>query len=191
MDVLRRFPLLAALGATALLAACGGSEPPAPAGSEANPIKAETSEAVADRSNEAAVAAGSAEQPGYQELVERQVENPRTRFTPCNLVTRAQAASILGAAVQEPLEAKQGPTCLYRTKDGDDFVSVAVQSARFRELRSMLSQSLRVDAGGRTAYCGHAGQDMLYVRLSARRVLSIAGSCDVATKFAAKAVREL
>ncbi len=88
----------------ALLAACGGQSKPAAApGSPERPLVAQTPQdaLTSGRLNEAAPAAKgtTAEgakpkadaQPGYQKLVERQGSKPRSRFTPCNLVTKAQA----------------------------------------------------------------------------------------------------
>jgi hypothetical protein len=43
----------------------------------------------------------------------------------------------------------------------------------------------------RTGYCGHFGQDMLYVPLRGDGVLSVAAPCGVAKKFAARAVQRL
>lgn len=183
-------PLATLLTAAVLLAGCGGGDAPPAAGSAANPLRAETAATAADRSNEAAAASGAAGQPGYQELVDDQAADPRTRFSPCNLVSRAQAATILDTAMQEPLEAQQGPTCLYRSRDGEQFVSLAVRTADFDALRTELSQPLRVEAAGRPAFCGHAGQEMLVLPLAGGRVLSVGGACDVARRFAAKAARE-
>jgi hypothetical protein len=109
--------LIALVLTAALLSACGGeSKSPPPPGSPENPLVAtRTPEAAttAGRLNEAApVTKGSgksgaasegatpkaAEQPGYQKLVERQTHKPRNRFTPCNLVTKAQAGAIVGQA---------------------------------------------------------------------------------------------
>ena len=179
-----RAACLLALLAAALLTACGGEDPPA-AGSPERPLAAKTTPGEPG----AAPAGSGAQKPGYDALVERQSSKPRSRFTPCNLVTRAQARAILGAPVLAPVEAGQGPTCIYRTREGG-FVSVAVQRTPFERIEPRLRQRRRVDVAGRAAYCGTYGQPMLYVPLARGRVLSIAGRCDVARGFAAKAVRQ-
>ena len=130
------------------------------------------------------------QKPGYDALVERQSSKPRSRFTPCNLVTRAQARAILGAPVLAPVEASQGPTCIYRTREGGGFVCVTVQRTPFERIEPRLRQRRRIDVAGRAAYCGTYGQPMLYVPLARGRLLTIAGRCDVARGFAAKAVRQ-
>ena len=134
---------------------------------------------------------GSEGQPGYKELVERQSRRPRGRFTPCNLVTQSQAGRIVGARMREPLEAPQGPTCIYRSEAGESFITIAVQTVEFGKLRPQLRQPQRVELSGRTAYCGQYGQPMLYLPLSQGRVLTIAGPCRVARQFAAAALRQL
>jgi hypothetical protein len=111
--------------------------------------------------------------------------------TPCDLVTAAQARAILGAPMREPVEAAQGPTCIYRTRDGRAFVTVAVQTLEFAKLRPHLRLARRVAVSGRTAWCGTYGQPMLYVPLSRGRLLSIAARCAVARRFAIRAVPQL
>lgn len=204
-------PMALAL-AISVLAGCGGddSASKAPKGSPENPLVAQPagSSPAGGRSNEAeggsndgsptigdggsgGTVGESGQQPGYKELLDRQARRPQRRFTPCNLVTRAQASAIVGARLREPLEAPQGPTCIYRSETGRAFVTVAVQTVNFSQLRPQLRQPRQVDLSGRTAYCGQYGQPMLYLPLSRGRVLTIAGECRVARRFAATALRQL
>ena len=202
----RSLSLIALLLMAALLAACGGqSKPKPPPGSPENPLVAQAPQdtVTKGRLNEAAPAAkggvAGAEgakakadaQPGYQKLVERQGSKPRSRFTPCNLVTKAQAGAIVGAPLQDPLEAPQGPTCIYRSQDGKRFVTLAVQSVAFSKLKHQMHKRQQVDVSNKTAFCGMLGQPILYVPLSGSRVLSVAAPCQVARKFAARAVLRL
>lgn len=200
----RSLSLIALLLMAALLAACGGqSKPAAVPGSPERPLVAQTPQdaLTSGRLNEATPAAkGTAAegakpkadaQPGYQKLVERQGSKPRSRFTPCNLVTKAQAGAIVGAPLQDPLEAPQGPTCIYRSKDGKRFVTLAVQSVPFSKLKHQMHKRQQVAVSNKTAFCGMLGQPILYVPLSGSRVLSVAAPCQVARKFAARAVLRL
>jgi hypothetical protein len=202
----------------ALAAGCGGDAKSAgPAGSPDNPLVAKPQPAAtgkdadartktAGRNNEAApparagarnggVAANggkhSADAPGYEKLVERQTRKPTSRFTPCNLVTTAEASAIVGGPVQAPLEAPQGPTCIYRSSSGKDFVTVAVQAVAFKKVQRQIRHPQQVAISDRTAWCGRYGQPMLYLPLSRNRVLSISAPCDVAKQFASKAVARL
>jgi hypothetical protein len=203
----RSLSLIALLLMAALLAACGGeSKPKPPPGSPQNPLVAQAPQdtITQGRLNEAAPAAkgdagSGAEgakpkadaQPGYQKLVERQGSKPHSRFTPCNLVTKAQAGAIVGARLQDPLEAPQGPTCIYRSQDGKRFVTLAVQSVAFSKLKHQMHKRQQVDVSNKTAFCGMLGQPILYVPLSGSRVLSVAAPCQVARRFAARAVLRL
>ena len=185
------------------LAACGGDEKaPAAPGSAERPLVAQTPEATpgAVRTNEGAAPVkgpGGGEPPageqlpGYQALVERQAAKPQERFTPCNLVTRAEARAIIGEPVRTPLEAPQGPTCIYRSQHGDAFVTLAVQAAEFKHLRRQIQDPEPQSIGGVTAYCGELGQPMLYLPLSKGRVLSVSAPCEVARQFATRAVQQL
>jgi hypothetical protein len=200
----RSLSVIALLLMAALLGACGGqSKPKPPPGSPENPLVAQAPQdaVTSGRLNEAAPAAKGAgaegakpkadAKPGYQKLVERQGSKPRSRFTPCNLVTKAQAGAIVGAPLQDPLEAPQGPTCIYRSQDGKRFVTLAVQSVPFSKLKHQMHKRQQVTVSNKTAFCGMLGQPILYVPLSGRRVLSVAAPCQVARKFAARAVPRL
>jgi hypothetical protein len=192
-----RLLALAALVAAAIgVTACGGGAKPAAPGSPQNPLVGKQPTpgggTGAGRWNEAAASGSSTSSgPGYDKLLDSQSSHPAGRFSPCNLVTPKQAQAILGAPLQDPIEAAQGPTCIYRSKDGRSFVTLAVQSMDFAKVKPRLRLPRRVTVGERTAYCGTYGQPMLYVPLSGGRVLSVAGRCGIAAQFARRAVRQL
>jgi hypothetical protein len=180
MRIGERVPCLIALAlASVLLAACGGSSKPSPPpGSPQNPLVAQT-----------APAAGA--KPGYQGLLESQASKPRSRFTPCNLVTKAQAQAIVGLPLRDPLEAPRGPTCIYRSQDGKRLITLAVQPLDFAKLKRRIRGRQAVSVANRSAFCGTLGAPVLYVELPKRRVLSVAAGCEVGKQFAAAAVRRL
>jgi Protein of unknown function (DUF3558) len=184
--------ILSVLGAAAALSACGGGSPPPAPGSPERPLVAQAQPASKGRSNEASQAAGGqAARPGYETLLKRQTRHPRSRFTPCNLVTRQQARTIIGAPVREPIEASQGPTCVYRSQDGSSFVTLAVQSLDIDKLKPRLRLRQRVNVSRRTGICGTLGQPVLLVPVSGGQVLSVTGHCGIAARFARVAVRQL
>jgi hypothetical protein len=188
--MMRRVLALSAVALVVVLAGCGGDDGAKPAaGTPENPLPATLTEGTSSgRSNEGQASTGT---PNYQKLVERQTAKPQSRFTPCNLVTRAEAKAILGAPVQAPLEAPQGPTCVYRSTSSASFITVAVQARSFDELRKDMRARVPVEVGGRPGYCGTYGQPMMVVSLAQGRVLSIGAPCDVARKFAARGVARL
>jgi hypothetical protein len=110
---------------------------------------------------------------------------------PCSLVTRAQAKAIVGAPILEPLQAPQGPTCIYRTKSGKPYITVVVQTVDFAKLRKQIHNARTVSVASRTAYCGTYGKPMLFLPVAGGRVLSIAAPCGMAQRFAAKAAPHL
>jgi Protein of unknown function (DUF3558) len=162
--------LLALTGAAIALAACGGSTPAPAPGSSQNPLSAKQTPSDDDSSA---------------------AHHPRAGGAPCNLVTAAQARAILGAPMRAPVVAAQGPTCIYRTRDGGGFVTLAVQARDFQTLRPHLRLARRVSVAGRAAWCGTYGQPMLYVPLARGRLLSVAARCAVGRRFALRAVRRL
>lgn len=164
--------------AAGLLAGCGGdAQTAAPPGSPENPL-------VGKRTSDTDEGAGQAVKPGFDAIVEGQSRKPQSRFTPCNLVTKRQARTILRAPMEEPVEAPQGPTCIYRTQDGDGFITLAVQPQPIGRLKRLLSDRRAVDVDGRTAYCGRFGQPLLHVPISGGRVLTVAARCATARRFA-------
>lgn len=134
---------------------------------------------------------GSAPQPNYAQLLANQTSHPNNRFSPCNLVTAPEAARIVGGAMQKPVEAPQGPTCVYRTRSGRELIALAVQTTRFSQIKGKLGHRRTTTIAGHTAYCGTYGQPMLYVPLSGGRVLSVSAPCATAKGFAAKALPHL
>ena len=90
-----------------------------------------------------------------------------------------------------PVEAPQGPTCIFRARSGKAFVTLAVQKLDISRLKKQLHRAQSVGVAHRAGYCGTYGQQMLYVSLPRQRVLSVAGPCGVARRFAAHAVPRL
>jgi Protein of unknown function (DUF3558) len=180
--------MIMVVAATSLLAGCGGADSPdaerAAAGTPANPVPART---VPESSSEGSAAT----KPGYAKLVQRQASKPKSRFTPCNLVTKAEAGAYLAAKIAPPTEAPLGPTCIYRSAGGKAFVTVAVQNVKFADASRRVSGARRLKVADRSAVCGKLDHQVLYVALAPRRMLSIAGPCDVARKFATTAVGRL
>jgi len=197
--IARRLYCAAAVAAVAgALAGCGSDGDPAAPGTPENPLVASsqespvsgrTNEATTEKSHARAQAETAPKAPNYQQLLERQTSRPDERFTPCNLVTPARAQAILGAPIHPPVEAPQGPTCIYRARSGNALSTVAVQRLRFSVLARQL-RTKRVEIPGARAYCAAAGSTV-YVPLSGGRVLTVGGPCDVARQFASAALKRL
>lgn len=181
--------VLAAVSAGAVSACGSGDAAKPPPGSPENPLVAEAPSA-AGAGSESATSPGRV---GFKELVDDQREQPAGRDddNPCGLVTKAQARTILGVPLLDPVVAPQGPTCIYRDRSGQSFTTIAIQSLSFKSLRPRIRRLERVAVSGRTAYCGTYGRPMLYLPLSRGRVLSIAAQCETATRLARRAAPDL
>jgi len=116
---------------------------------------------------------------------------PAGASRPCSLVSKSQARAIVGADIVEPLQAPQGPTCIYQTNSGKTYITLAVQSVSFAKLRRQIRGERAVSIANRTAYCGTYGKPMLFLPLAGGRVLSITASCGLAKQFAATAAPRL
>lgn len=187
---MRRSTLAALLlSLLALLGACGGDEggqaQKGPPGSPDNPL---VSQAQNDGTDPDAPAAG---QPNYRALVDRQSAKPAERSSPCAFVTKRQAQQIVGSGLLDPVEAPQGPTCIYRDRGGKTFITVALQDGGFGALRDDVRRLREVSVADRRAYCGVYGAPMLFLPLDRGRVLSVTAQCEVAMRFARSAVPRL
>jgi hypothetical protein len=109
---------------------------------------------------------------------------------PCTLVTRDEAQTIVGKPVGNPVDAPQGPTCVYSVQGTKAPVTLAVQALHFSTIKpqSQLQDRITLSIAGHSAYCGVAGTPTLIVPLSAGRFLSVVASCPIAASFAAKAL---
>jgi hypothetical protein len=109
---------------------------------------------------------------------------------PCTLVTREEAQTIVGKPVGEPVDAPQGPTCIYSIQGAKAPVTLAVQALHFSTVKpqSQLHDRITLTLAGHGAYCGVAGTPTLIVPLSAGRFLSVVAPCPIAASFATKAL---
>jgi hypothetical protein len=112
---------------------------------------------------------------------------------PCTLVGRAEAQAILGKPVGQPVDAPQGPTCIYKAQGAKSFVTLAVQAAHFSTVapQSQLRDRISVSIAGHTAYCGVAGSPTMIVPLTAGRFLTVTAPCPLAASFASKALSRI
>lgn len=164
----RHFPVASAVLAVLLVVAgCSGSSKKSVVGSTTT------------------VAGGSSDAPVVSPVAKPIVPKP------CSLVTKAEAQAIIGATIVDPLEAPQGPTCIYRTVDASTFVSVGTEAVNFDQLKTNITGVTAVTGLGRAAYCGTYGQPTLFVPLSANALLYITAPCAMATKFAETALPRL
>jgi hypothetical protein len=190
------------------LAACGGSDHAAktPAGPQdsvasAKPaVKASPAGSPKAKHSGSTQAAAKKPEPSrkrdiasakaQQRQAARSAQQAGSAHSICGLVSPAEAASILGKAVRAPVVAKQGPTCIYRTREGD-LTTVSVQAAPLRELAAHMRDQRDVAVASRAGVCGTLGQPMLYLPLGGRQVLAVTGKCEVARQFASHALPRL
>jgi hypothetical protein len=111
-------------------------------------------------------------------------------LNPCTLVTREEAQAIVGKSVATPVDAPQGPTCVYNVQGAKAPVTLAVQALHFSTVKpqSQLRDRVALSIAGHGAYCGVEGTPTLIVPLSAGRFLSVVAPCPIAASFAAKAL---
>lgn len=112
---------------------------------------------------------------------------------PCSLVSRAQAQAILGKPVGQPVDAPQGPTCIYTPQGAKSLVTVAVVATDFSKIQPQahLRDRMSVTVSGRAAYCGVAGAPTMIVPLTPGRFLTVTAPCPIAASFATKALSHI
>jgi hypothetical protein len=107
---------------------------------------------------------------------------------PCRLVTRQEAAAILGKGTKA-VERPQGPTCVY-TNAGRT-VTLAVETNSVKQLRKEARKSTKVDLGGKTGYCVKYQTTAVITGISEGRVLRADGPCQAGVRFVTKALRRI
>jgi hypothetical protein len=195
-----------------LLAGCGGSSQPTHhvTTTAAQQLVAPTPKASASASAKH-LAAASPLPSGVRAVVHRPVpgtgagtvndgnrsaaDSPKRRLAaasnPCGLVSRSEVQAILRGPIAAPVEAPQGPTCIYRPIRDKRVITLSVQSLEFAKLKAQIHDLRPVMVLGRTGYCGSYGQPTVFVPLSSGRVLDVTASCSVATRVASAAVTRL
>jgi hypothetical protein len=161
------------------------------ADAEAKPKSVAAAQQATQSRNEAARAKRAKAKDAARVASRKQKGSAASAKRPCSLVTKAQAQSIIGVPILEPLEAPQGPTCIYQSKTRKQYVTLTVQNTDFARLKAQVRKRREVAVSTRTAVCGTYGRPMLYLPLNGGRVLSVAGRCGIASRFAATAVPHL
>jgi hypothetical protein len=90
-----------------------------------------------------------------------------------------------------PVEAPQGPTCIFQAAGARSYVTMTVETTRFAAIRRHSRTLSKRRIAGHTAHCVRYGQVATYVPLSRGRLLHITASCSVGARFAAKALPRL
>lgn len=114
-------------------------------------------------------------------------------LNPCTLVSRSEAQAIVGKSIGKPVDAPQGPTCIYTPKGGRGLITLAVQATDFSKVQpqSQLRNRMSVKVHGHTAYCGIAGSPTMIVPLTSGHFLVVTAPCPIAASFAAKALARI
>jgi hypothetical protein len=115
------------------------------------------------------------------------------QLDPCTLVSRSEVQAIAGRPIAAPVDAPQGPTCIYRPKDGKLLITLAVQDNNFSKVepQAQLRDKTPVSVRGHAAYCGLTGAPTLIVPLTNGRFLSVTAPCPIAAALASTALTRL
>jgi hypothetical protein len=198
----RTLPLVLSVLAALTLAACGGSESPPTAGSSAERSQAPSAatgapapaQGASGRSGEYIVPSRDRISTGERPSVARYPrgeendevsESGAGPVRPCRLVSRREAAGILGGDVRVSV-GLQGPTCIYAARDSKRQVTLVVERIDFAALRRRAVSAPRIRVGRRSAWCLHYGSTSVAVPLADGRVLDVTGPCPIAARFAAR-----
>jgi hypothetical protein len=130
-------------------------------------------------------------QPG---TVDDEVNSSGARtLDPCTLVSRSEAQTIVGQPLAAPVDAPQGPTCIYRPIGGKLLVTLALQSTNFSKIQpqAQLRDRTPVSVRGHAAFCGLTGGPTLIVPLANGRFLAVTAPCPIAAALASRALARL
>lgn len=68
---------------------------------------------------------------------------------------------------------------------------MTVETVSFSQVKHRLKERQATTIEGHRGYCGRLGSEMLFVPLSRTQLLNVTAPCEVATRFAAKALNRL
>jgi hypothetical protein len=206
--------VLIPLAATLLLAACGGSSSPSSSSSASSSSSSASAHIASARVQAARKVApipqfvGAAAhdvhvtptgpvkaRPPQPGTIDDEVNASGAKtLNPCTLVSRSEAQAIVGKPVGKPVDAPQGPTCIYTPNRGrKSLITLAVEATDFSKVQpqSQLRDRMSVKVKGHTAYCGVAGGPTMIVPLTTGRFLVVTAPCPIAASFAAKALARI
>lgn len=109
---------------------------------------------------------------------------------PCALVSMSEVEAITGGAVAGRVEAPLGPTCVYKLESKSE-ITMTVETINVSQVTHQLKRAHSLTVGGRRAYCGMVGAEMLFVPLGHDQVLNVTAPCEVAQRLAARALNRL
>jgi hypothetical protein len=114
----------------------------------------------------------------------RKIQNP------CTLLSQTEVQTALHQQVGKPVEAPQGPTCIYAPQNTGRQITVAVESLPFSKIKpqAQLQDRISLTVAGHSAYCGTSGGQRLIIPLGENRYLTVAAPCPIAASLAAKAI---
>lgn len=205
MPNVRSLSLALSVLAALALAACGGSESPPTASSNAERSQAQatgpgrSTQGASRRSGEYIVPSRDRISTGDRPSVARDPsdqENDEVSESgagparPCHLVSRSEAADILGGEVRVSV-GLQGPTCIYAARDSKRQVTLVVERIDFDSLRHQAGSAPRIRVGRRSGWCLHYGSTSVAVPLADGRVLDVTGPCPIAARFAARGLARM
>jgi hypothetical protein len=117
----------------------------------------------------------------------------RKTQNPCTLLSRADVQAVVHQQVGQPVEAPQGPTCIYTPQHAKRQITVAVESLPFSEVKpqTQLQDRISLTIAGHSAFCGTSGGQRLIIPLPNDRYLAVAAPCPIAASLAAKALSRI
>jgi hypothetical protein len=107
---------------------------------------------------------------------------------PCALVSRQQAAGILGKGTTAA-ERPQGPTCVY--SNAGRTVTLVVEDNSVAALRKGARKATKVQLGSKTGWCIQYQATAVVVGVSGGRVLRADGPCQAGVRFVTIALRRV
>jgi Protein of unknown function (DUF3558) len=109
---------------------------------------------------------------------------------PCGLVSKGEAATILGGSVRTSL-GRQGPTCIYAPEGSGPQMTLVVEQTSLPGLKRNAAQATPMQVGGTSGWCLRYGSTSVVASLPDGSVLHVTGPCALAARFAAQALGQL
>jgi hypothetical protein len=103
-------------------------------------------------------------------------------------VSKVEAESILGRPLDQPVEALQGPTCIFKSTNGTIAATIAVETVPLARFRSGMKGVHVESVAKHQTFCGTFGSPTLVSQLDRGALLVVSAPCPVAQRLAAHAL---
>jgi hypothetical protein len=115
-----------------------------------------------------------------------------SQLDPCTVLTLSEVQTMIGGTITSPVEAPQGPTCIYKSTGAKAWITLSVERRTdYAKVAGWMKHGQKLTVGTHSGDCGQLGNDNLFLPLGNGRVVHVTAPCAIAKEIAATVVSRL